>query len=441
MTAENAHPDTGLLAPEPSDVPDAVVDAAALEAAVLDTAGDDDAAPGGATGGTIDPETLTDDAADAGSDPADADTEAAATSARAQAVAAHPATGTMSPERLAIKALEQRLLGGERKLRRREVAAGAGLSLLSARKLWRALGFPNLGDEDVAFTEADLTALNTVVDLVRTGKLTEEAAISVTRAIGQMTDRMVVWQIEALVEDMVHQQGVSDAVARKQLVGQLPALVDALEEVLVYSWRRQLNAGVQRLAVRAEAGLASSEEGREGDEDDAPLPLARAVGFADLVSYTSLSRRMNEKTLAQLVQRFENKCAEIISVGGGRLVKTVGDEVLYIAETPAAGAEISLALSQAFNDDEILPQARVAMVWGRILSRLGDIYGPTVNLAARLTALADPGTVLVDSMTAAALEHDERFVLLPREAENVRGFGEILPVELQRGQGRGLVLD
>ncbi|WP_432396078.1 adenylate/guanylate cyclase domain-containing protein [Pseudarthrobacter sp. L19] len=454
MTAENAHPETGLLAPEPSDVPDAVVDPAALEAAVLDTA-DDDAARGAAVG-TVDPETLTDDAADAGSDPADADVPDAAEppaedlseadrsaeqTARAQAVAAHPATGTMSPERLAIKALEQRLLGGERKLRRREVAAGAGLSLLSARKLWRALGFPNLGDEDVAFTEADLTALNTVVDLVRTGTLTEEAAISVTRAIGQMTDRMVVWQIEALVEDMVHQQGVSDAVARKQLVGQLPALVDALEEVLVYSWRRQLNAGVQRLAVRAEAGLASSEEGREGDEDDAPLPLARAVGFADLVSYTSLSRRMNEKTLAQLVQRFENKCAEIISVGGGRLVKTVGDEVLYIAETLAAGAEISLALSQAFNDDEILPQARVAMVWGRILSRLGDIYGPTVNLAARLTALADPGTVLVDSMTAAALEHDERFVLLPREAENVRGFGEILPVELQRGQGKGLVLD
>ena len=58
----------------------------------------------------------------------------------------HPATGTLSAERLAAKALEARLLGGDRKLRRREVAAGAGLSLLSARKLWRALGFPNFGD-------------------------------------------------------------------------------------------------------------------------------------------------------------------------------------------------------------------------------------------------------------------------------------------------------
>lgn len=352
-----------------------------------------------------------------------------------------PPTGALSTERLAIKALESRLLGGERKLRRREVAAGAGVSLLSARKLWRALGFPNFGDQDVAFTERDLSALSTILDLVRAGKLTEEAAISVTRAIGQMTDRMVVWQVEALIEDMVVQQGIPDAVARKQLVNELPNLVDAMEEVLLYSWRRQMNAGVQRLAVRAEAGLQASEAGREGDEDDAPLPLARAVGFADLVSYTSLSRRMNEKTLAQLVQRFENKCAEIISIGGGRLVKTVGDEVLYIAETPAAGAEISLALAQAFTEDEIVPEARVAMVWGRILSRLGDIYGPTVNLAARLTALAEPGTVLVDEMTAAALGQDERFVLVPQTAENVRGFGEILPVRLARGLGKGLVLD
>jgi len=354
---------------------------------------------------------------------------------------ASPPTGAMSAERIAMKVLEARLLGGERKLRRREVAAAAGVSLLSARKLWRALGFPNFGDEDVAFTEQDLSAMSTILDLVRAGELTEEAAISVTRAIGQMTDRMVVWQVEALIEDMVVQQGIPDAVARKQLVSQLPSLLDAMEEILVYSWRRQMNAGVQRLAVRAEAGLRASEEGREGDEDDAPLPLARAVGFADLVSYTSLSRRMNEKTLAQMVQRFENKCAEIISIGGGRLVKTVGDEVLYIAETPAAGAEISLALSRALNEDEILPQARVAMVWGRILSRLGDIYGPTVNLAARLTALAEPGTVLVDQTTAAALGQDERFVLDPQATENVRGFGEITPVLLSPGQGKGLVLD
>ena len=337
--------------------------------------------------------------------------------------------------------LETQLLGGERTLKRREVAAGAGVSLLSARKIWRAMGFPNLGDDDVAFTERDMDALTTVVTMVREGLLTEETAISVTRSIGQMTDRMAVWQIEALVEDLVVEHGVRDAEARRAVVSELPNLIAPLEKLLVYSYRRQLNAGIQRLAVRAEEGLAASEQGRAGDEDDAPLPLARAVGFADLVSYTSLSRRMNEKTLARLVQRFENVCAEIISVGGGRLVKTIGDEVLFNCETPVAGAQISLALAEAMAADDFLPEARVAMVWGRVLSRLGDIYGPTVNLAARLTSLAEPGTVLVDSVTASALTDDDRFILVQLPVENVRGFGEVAPVLLKRGKGQGLVVD
>ncbi|MFJ3957567.1 adenylate/guanylate cyclase domain-containing protein [Arthrobacter sp. NPDC090010] len=352
-----------------------------------------------------------------------------------------PVPTTSLPQIGSVRELQRRLLGGDRTLKRRQVASGVGVSLHSARKIWRALGFPNWGDEDIAFTAADQDALGEIIGLVRQGLLTEETAISIARSIGQMTDRMVVWQVEALVEDLMANQGISDAEARQDIVEILPALIDPLEDVLRYSWRRQLNAAVQRLSVRAASGLEASEEGREGDEDDAPLPLARAVGFADLVSYTSLSRRMNERTLAQLVQRFENKCAEIISVGGGRLVKTIGDEVLYVAETPTAGAEISLALSEAFEADEILPKTRVALVWGRILSRMGDIYGPTVNLAARLTALAEPGTVLVDSLTASVLKGDQRYVLTPQESENVRGFGEISPVLLERGVGRGLVVD
>jgi adenylate cyclase len=271
--------------------------------------------------------------------------------------------------------------------------------------------------------------------------LNEETAISLTRSIGQMTDRMVVWQIEALVENKISEEGMTDPEARRAVVGMLPELIEPLEQVMEYSYRRQLNAALQRLTVRAEAGLAASAIGRDGSEDDAPLPLARAVGFADMVSYTSLSRRMNERTLAQMVQRFENKCAEIISIGGGRLVKTVGDEVLFNAETPEAGAQISLALAKAMSEDPVLPSARVSLVWGRVLSRLGDIYGPTVNLASRLTALADPGSVLVDAMTALALEGDERFVLIPQPPQMVRGFGEIRPSILMSGTGGGLVVD
>ncbi|MBM7848070.1 adenylate cyclase [Arthrobacter roseus] len=348
---------------------------------------------------------------------------------------------TEDVNRRTIRDLEIELLGSERTLKRREVAAGAGVSLLSARKFWRAMGFANLGDEDVAFTPNDQEALTTMVGMVRTEQLTEEAVISIARSIGQMTDRMVVWQVEALVEELVDQHQLTDVDARKRLVAGLPALIEPLEKTLVYAWRRQLNAAVQRLALRAEAGLVTEGDVPSTPDDDAPLPLARAVGFADLVSYTSLSRQMNEKTLAQLVQRFENMCAEIIAVGGGRLVKTIGDEVLYIADTPVEGAQISLALAKAFTEDELLPSARVSMVWGRILSRLGDIYGPTVNLAARLTALAEPGTVLVDASTAVTLQDNDRFVLVPGEVKSVRGFGEIYPVTVYQGTGSGLVVD
>lgn len=344
-------------------------------------------------------------------------------------------------DREASRNLERRLLGGPRTLKRREVASGAGVSLLSAKKLWRALGFPNVNDEEVAFTERDLEAILTIVENVREGYLSEETAISITRSIGQMTDRMVIWQIEALVEDFVQNRKMTDREAREHVLELLPRLIEPIENVLLYTWRRQMNAAIQRQVLRVESGLLASAEGRTGEEDDAPLPLARAVGFADLVSYTSLSRRMNERTLAQLVQRFEQKSAEIIAVGGGRLVKTIGDEVLFVAETPQAGAEISLALAEEFKADEFLPDARVSLVWGRVLSRLGDIYGPTVNLAARLTALAKPSTVLCDALTASTLSGDKRYIVERQQSHEVRGFGEITPYILARGEGEGLSLD
>ncbi|WP_370642710.1 MULTISPECIES: adenylate/guanylate cyclase domain-containing protein [unclassified Nesterenkonia] len=340
-----------------------------------------------------------------------------------------------------IRELERRLLGAERTLTYREMAHQLGVSTRSARRLWRALGFPNLDDDVKAFTETDVEALATMIELVRDGHLNEETAISMTRSVGQMTDRMVVWQIEALVEDKIANGQLSDAVARTQVVETLPKLIDPIQKLIGYTWRRQLSAALQRLTVRVESGLAATEQGRTGAEDDAALPLARAVGFADLVSYTSLSRQMNERTLAHMVQHFESKCAEIISIGGGRLVKTVGDEVLYNAETPEAGAEIALALAESIAADDVLPEARVSVVWGRVLSRMGDIYGPTVNLAARLTSLADPGMILVDQVTAQTLDSDPDYLLVPQPPRIVRGFGEVQPYMLLRGQGAGILAD
>lgn len=345
--------------------------------------------------------------------------------------------------RQAFHELEDLLLGSKRDMTRREAAQDGGLSLLNARKIWRAMGFPNLTDEDVYFTQRDAEALHDIAELVINDEVTEEGALSLVRSMAQMTDRMVVWQVEALVEDLVVNGQRTDAQARRELLNLLPRLMPTLEGLLIYSWRRQLNAAVQRLAMRQERPDGSTMSGlRNADDDDSTnLPLARGIGFADLVSYTSLSRQMNERTLAALVQRFEQRCAEVIAVGRGRLIKTIGDEVMFMAESPEEGALMALSLARIIRDDPELPQSRVAFVWGRVLPRLGDLYGPTVNLASRLVALTPPGSVLVDASTASVLRGDDRFVLTPKQTHNVRGFGDVQPVELSEGPGQQLEVD
>ncbi|MGO2632622.1 MAG: adenylate/guanylate cyclase domain-containing protein [Galactobacter sp.] len=346
------------------------------------------------------------------------------------------------PIREAAQRLEQRLLGSPRTLRRREVAADAGVSLLSARKVWRSLGLPRVGDDEIAYTENDERALETIIGQVRNHTLSEEGALSITRSLGQFTDRMVIWQIEAIVEDLVQNQGMDDADARRHVLLLLEELIQPIEEVMVYAYRRNLAAAVQRQLVRADSALSASAAGRDGTEDDTTLPLARAVGFVDMVSFTATSRTMDERSLAKLVQGFEEICSSIITVAGGRLVKTIGDEVLYVAETPEVGAQIALALSQEFaSGEQGMPRVRVGLVWGRVLSRLGDIYGATVNMAARLTAMAEPGEVLTDHLTSRVLAGDDRFVLTAHGAVELKGFGTVTPYDLSSGTGHGLTLD
>lgn len=339
-----------------------------------------------------------------------------------------------SPKDLeAVRALQRVLLGSNRELRRGEAAEEAGVPLLTARRIWRALGFPQVSEDEIFFTHADSDALRVIKSLDTEHGISEKGAISLTRSVGQLADRMVAWQIEALVEDMVTHENLTDSQARQKLLTFLPEILDELEEMLVYGYRRQLNAAILRLALRSDQ--------QDAHDDPTLLPLVRGIGFADLVSYTSLSRRMNEQTLADLVQTFEQRCAEVIAVGGGRIIKTIGDEVLFLTETPEAIAQISLALAKMIKEDSMLPEVRVAFTWGRILPKLGDVYGPTVNLASRLVAIAQPGTVLTDESTAQTLVNDERFVLTPQDKREIRGFGELQPVALTPGIGNELEID
>jgi len=128
-----------------------------------------------------------------------------------------------------------------------------------------------------------------------------------------------------------------------------------------------------------------------------------AVGFADMVGFTLLSQHLSDPELAAVVRRFEELSHDIVTRLGGRVVKMIGDEVMFVVESVADAARIGLDLADAYADDELLSDVRVGLALGPVLLREGDYFGTTVNLAHRIVNIGNPGTVLISDEFQAAL--------------------------------------
>ena len=136
-------------------------------------------------------------------------------------------------------------------------------------------------------------------------------------------------------------------------------------------------------------------ESLENAEDE---QVAEAtVGFADLVSFSALTNRLDDDEIGDLVEVFEGRSHDVVSRRGGRVVKTLGDSVLFMAATPADGVEIAWDIVKVIGGDARLPDVRVGVVTGPVVLRMGDVYGPAVNLAARLVGVARRNRVITDA--------------------------------------------
>lgn len=323
-----------------------------------------------------------------------------------------------------VRALEKSLLGEGDRYTPSQAAELAGIPLKAARRIWRNMGFPDIAPNVPYFTETDVRMLSDLRALDDEGTIRMEYVVSLVRAEGQLTDRTVAWQIEALVHNIMVTENVDDNEARRKLLLDFPRYLEVLEHLAVYAYRRQMYAGILRLGLRENNATSSGI---------AHLPLVRGVGFVDLVSYTSLVRNLDAAALSQLINHFEQSCLDVIAPLGGRIIKTLGDEVFFLTETPDAIAEISLQLSEKIGVDPHLPDVRVAFIWGEVLANRGDVYGSSVNLASRLVSLAEPGTVLTDNETANTLRQvGNHYTLTSQGTRNVRSFGNVDPVAVTR---------
>lgn len=348
------------------------------------------------------------------------------------------------------------LIGQSRSFTRSDVSRLSGVSVIGARKFWHALGFPDVSSRDRPYTEADLRALRRMATLVRAEVLDEETALGLTRAFARTADRLAAWQVHLLAESLSARvaqgagqsewfpdradepeggnadrkgsgeraafprgAGVQDEATAQATARLLIDLADELEPMLVYAWRRHLNDALSRLLSDASPGRHSAG-------------VVRCVGFADLVGFTTMVGQLTERELAQVVQRFESIASDVVTAHGGRVVKTVGDEVLFSTMAPAPGAAIALDLVDAIAEDSALRSVRVGVAYGSVVSRLGDVFGQTVNTAARLTPMAHPGHVLVDGTLAKALASQPGFTLTPMRRRTLRGVGTVTPHTLVR---------
>ena len=336
-----------------------------------------------------------------------------------------------------IDQLEVYLLGEEPTLSGNDLADEVGIPFEVARQRWRSLGFTEVGADVKAFTHADLEALRLTQRLSELGFLEPDEESALVRSLGRSFARLAEWQMGLLAKRID-----LDTMELDEIAALMDEIVPAIESLQSYVWRRHtLGVGARLLhsalresdADEGDADGADSAEASEVDDDATTM----GVGFADIVNYTQQSRSLSRSELTHLIDEFESRALEIVSEHGGRIIKTIGDEILFVADDAAGIARIGLELIEEPERKDDFPELRVGLAWGPALSRLGDVLGPVVNIASRLTSTSRPGRVLVDKALADELDGDDAFKLRRLRRTSVRGYRRLEPWALQRAKDNG----
>jgi len=316
-----------------------------------------------------------------------------------------------------------------------EVAALAAVPPESIRDYWRALGFPDPRPGEKLFSDGDLAVLSDVVWFNVHGALGADVALQLARVIGSSLDRIARAQVETIETPRVALDEPVDATVVDVVSVEVPTvdphpwdgddeelsehdqlairrgaeMLPLMPKVMDFVWRRHLSDAARRRRLRATTG--------EGD--------VMCVGFADLVGYTAQTLQLSEEELAAVVGRFESIAYDVVSSHGGRVVKMIGDEVMFVAEGVRGAAELALALAETYRNEEALSDVRVGLATGPVLEREGDVYGAVVNRASRIVSIAYPGAVVIDDDVHRALAEDDSLVFRSIRQHYLKDIGRV----------------
>lgn len=310
---------------------------------------------------------------------------------------------------------------GRHYLTAEQTAAAAGVDREVTVRLWRAMGFPDAPDGEVMFGDIDVEMLKAAYSLVASDVLDLPRLLALARATGQTQSRAAESQVRTVIETTGGAADAPTGLGTETAITGARVVAPGLERFVVYMWRRHFLDAMSR-------ELAAGGEG---------ITVNLAVGFADMVGFTALSQQASEDELADVISRFEDLAYDVVAMGGGRVVKMIGDEVFFVTDTARSAAEIGLGLASAYASEERLPDIRVGLAVGPVLPRAGDYLGPAVNLASRLVNLARPGSVLISEQMAEALAPEPDYETRRLRHRNLKGIGRVPTVVLRRREEPG----
>ena len=331
------------------------------------------------------------------------------------------AASAEGPKALHLLAVNRVLLPQGRDYTLETAAERAGITVDEARRLWRAMGFPDLDPGERAFADADVELFKAVRSMVDEGVTNPEAALQVARVTGQCLARIAEAQIGTLrdaIEQPLRAADASDREIAERITEVADQSLPGLESILVRVWRRQLFVAAERAAAsRYDLGTGGETLG---------------VGFADLVGFTETSEMLDDDELAQLIGRFEAIAFDSAAAHNARVVKIVGDEVMFVTPDPCEAATMAADLVDACATDTIVPDVRVGLAHGTVVPLEGDFFGPTVNVASRLVELARPASVLASDDFHNAVNGSPAFVWKKLRLKRLKGIGRVPVWSLRR---------
>ena len=307
---------------------------------------------------------------------------------------------------------DRMLVPSRRRYTKMEVAELTGVSVDKLDRLWRALGFPAAGDADTVFTDLDLEAVRIYQGLQTLGAADLDTSVQLARVMGSSMARIA--EAELGTGNLISNE-VDPIISADTFASVADVTISGVARLLEFVWRRQMAAGIQRNMLLRSHGLGPGQSPE------------MAVGFADMVGFTLLSQHLTDEELAAVVRRFEEISHDLVTSARGRVVKMIGDEVMFVVDDVTDAARIGLGLADAYADDDLLSDVRVGLAFGPVLLRDGDYFGPTVNLAHRIVNIGNPGTVLMsDEFHTALMEQSpDEFTGKPLRPRLLKDLGRV----------------